>query len=191
MRKNLWLTVWLALPILVFSGLVAWIFLTFSRPQAMHATPVGPGAGDTGGANALGEWLAGRDPDSVERANIARREGHAVDPFTWPGGTEVVVPAPAGDPVTIAWVDPRTGLLRAVAMTRTGDAWHAVMHEVRPPAGVPVYLSVRGIEMRIREGRARVTDADGLLLMPMVVAPVVPGDTLTPDPLRVELALPG
>jgi hypothetical protein len=73
-RKNLLITVWLLLPVAVVGGLTWWIFHTYTRPKAMNAVPVGAGAGDTGGANALGEWLAGNDPDEIRREKRVEAE---------------------------------------------------------------------------------------------------------------------
>lgn len=189
-RKNLILTVWLALPILVFAGLVVWIFASMGgggeRPE-----PIGPGAGDTGGANAIGEWLAGRNPDDVERANIARRQGASVDPFGWPGGTRVEVEAPDAGVVSVGWVDPDTGLLRAVALRRAGDGlWAAVLKDNRPPPGTLVFVSDRGLAQQIREGRREVVDDAGALLLPQPVAPAPVEHTAASAPLTVRLSMP-
>ncbi len=188
------LTAWLLLPILVFAGLVAWIFATMSGPKAMTPDGVGQGAGDTGGANALGEWLAGRSPNQVERANIARRQRQAVDPFWWPGGTRVVVDAPGADSVTLGWIDAATGLLRAVVLRQPGDAegaWAAVLREHRPAEGSLIYLSAHGMAQRIKGGRGDVVDDEGRTLVPTPVAPVSIGDTPTAEPLTLELDAPG
>lgn len=197
MRKNLLLTLWLALPILVFSGLVAWIFLNGARPPEMDVRPIGPGAGDTGGANALGEWLAGRNPNTVERANIARRQGHAVDPFWWPGGTEVVVEVGDGPGVTgqrgisLGWIDAETGVLRAVVLRASGDGvWSAVLRTQRPDEGALVYLSRDGIEQHIRDGFSAVTNGAGSALVPISVRPVPTAGVAASEPLRVVLTLP-
>lgn len=194
MRKNLALTMWLLLPILVFAGLVGWIFVTMSREPLMDEAARGPGAGDTGGANAFGEWLAGRDPDDVQRANTARRQGLSVDPFWWPGGTEVVVRSPDDRPVSIGWIDPATGLLRAVVLRRgeIGDGvWSSLLIENRPEPGAAVYLSDRGMRQRIAGGRAEVVDDGGALVLPRTVGPVPAGQTLSSEPIRLELEPPG
>ena len=172
------LTAWLLLPILVFAGLVAWIFATMSGPKAMTPDGVGQGAGDTGGANALGEWLAGRSPNEVERANIARRQRQAVDPFWWPGGTRVVVEAPSAEGITLGWIDEETGLLRAVVLRH------------RPAEGSLIYLSAHGMSQRIKGGRGEVVDGSGRTIVPVPVAPVGVGDTPTAEPLTLELPLP-
>jgi len=193
-RKNVLLTLWLALPIAIFAGMVAWIFESKGRPKAMDVAPVGPGAGDTGGANALGEWLAGRDPNRVERANIARRQGQAVDPFWWPGGTRVVVEAAEGrGPVSMGWVDADTGLLRSVVLRRDGGeargGWGAVLRDHRPAEGSLVYVSANGLTQRIRDGVGEVVDDAGALVVPVSVAPVPVGETATSEPLTVALPL--
>lgn len=93
-RKNLILTLYLASPIAVFAGLYVLIFVTLDKEKLMADSPaIGAGAGDTGDANAIGQWLAGRDPDAVSIANKAKREGLLIDPRDWPGGIELVIPA--------------------------------------------------------------------------------------------------
>ncbi len=94
MKKNIMLTLWLALPILVVAGLMAWIFVSLDKDKLMaDAPPVGAGAGDTGNANAIGELLAGKDADAISLANRAKREGVAVDPREWIGGITLRLPA--------------------------------------------------------------------------------------------------
>jgi hypothetical protein len=189
-RKNLLLTLWLALPIAIFSGMVAWIFVSKGRPKAMDEAAVGPGAGDTGGANALGEWLAGRSPNQVERANIARRQGRVVDPFWWPGGTRVVVEAADARGVSVGWVDAESGLLRSVVLRREdGGAWAAVLRDHRPAEGSLVYVSENGLMQRIRDGAREVVNEGGGLIAPIPVAPVPVGVTVTSEALTVVLPL--
>lgn len=189
MRKNLIITGWLLLPILVFASLVVWIFISAGRPKAMNATPVGPGAGDTGGANAIGEWLAGRDPDQVERANIARREHNAIDPFAWPGGTEVVVYGPETEPISFGWLDDRTGLLRSVVLVFRDGAWRTVLVEHRPSPGTPVFVCVGPMAQRISGDQRAVVAPDGSEIAPRLLGAVVPSDVLASDPLPVMLTL--
>ena len=181
------LTGWLLLPIAVFGGLVAWIFVTAARPKAMDVPAVGPGAGDTGGANALGEWIAGRDPNDVQRANIARREGKPIDPFVWPGGTEVVVAGAPADPVSFGWLDPRTGLLRAQVLRFRDGAWRAVLIEHRPPPGVPVYIARGAMSQRILGGDRVIIDASGGAVRPVSIGAVVPEGTQASDPLPLAI----
>ena len=184
---------WLALPILVFGGLVAWIFVSMSRPKLMDETARGPGAGDTGGANALGEWLAGRSPNDVQRANTARRQGQAVDPFWWPGGVRVVVEAPDAVGVSVGWIEGGTGLLRSVALRRSGEdpsLWSAVLREQRPDEGAALYVSTTGMQQRIREGRGEVIDDAGEALAARPVEPVAVGETLASDAIVVRLSWP-
>lgn len=190
-RKNLMLTLWLILPIAVFGGLVAWIFGSAGSPRKMQAVPVGPGAGDTGGANAIGEWLSGRDPNAVERANIARREGQSVDPFWWPEGTRFVVRAEgSAEQVTVGWIDAQTGLLSTVALKKQDGVWVATTRENRPAPGSPVYVSVTGIRQVIAGGERRVTDDGGALLVPRAVPPVSAVGTMSSEPIVVELVWP-
>ena len=83
--KNLLLTLWLGLPFAVLAAIIAIIFVSYGK-QKMDARPIGAGAADTGGANALGQLLAGRDPDEIERIARDLREGRLIDPLDWPHG---------------------------------------------------------------------------------------------------------
>ncbi len=59
-KQNVLLTVWLIAPILIVVFLCYWILLSLRAGPVMSETPVGAGGGDTGGANAIGEFLAAR-----------------------------------------------------------------------------------------------------------------------------------
>jgi hypothetical protein len=97
-RKNIILTLWLIAPLATFAGLYAMIFVTLDKDKPMSdAPPIGAGAGDTGNANALGQWLAGRDPDAVSLATKAKRERLMISPMDWPGGVELRIPVGAID----------------------------------------------------------------------------------------------
>ncbi|MBX3323558.1 MAG: hypothetical protein KF757_11270 [Phycisphaeraceae bacterium] len=54
------LTFWLISPIAIVALLCFWIVSSQRAGPSMIAEPVGAGAGDTGGANALGEYLRQR-----------------------------------------------------------------------------------------------------------------------------------
>lgn len=90
-KKNIILTLWLISPIATFAGLYVLIFVTLDKDRPMaDAVPYGAGAGDTGDANAIGQWLAGRNPDAVSLATKAKREGLMISPYDWPGGVRVM-----------------------------------------------------------------------------------------------------
>lgn len=59
-KQNVLLTVWLIAPILIVVFLCYWILLSLQTGPKMHAAPIGAGAGQTGGANAIGDYLASR-----------------------------------------------------------------------------------------------------------------------------------
>ncbi|MEL7473895.1 MAG: alpha/beta hydrolase-fold protein [Planctomycetota bacterium] len=59
MKKRILLMALLSTPILALVAIFYAIDLGIQNGPAMRAQPVGPGAGDTGGANAIGEWLTG------------------------------------------------------------------------------------------------------------------------------------
>lgn len=57
-KQNVLLTLWLTAPILVVAFLCYWTFVSLQAGPKMVAEPVGAGAGQTGGANAIGELLS-------------------------------------------------------------------------------------------------------------------------------------
>lgn len=67
------LTLWLVAPIVLVLGLSVWIVVSMQGEPLMHAPPVGAGAGQTGGANALGEWLAHRNDSARVRIVVEDR----------------------------------------------------------------------------------------------------------------------
>lgn len=125
------LTLYLASPILVFVGLYVLIFVTLDKEKHMADSPaIGAGAGDTGDANALGQWLAGRDPDAVSLAAKAKRERLMIDPRDWPGGIELHIPKRLikGDRVSIE--------------LRRGDQ----VESIRGEPGTPVRLTRKQVD---------------------------------------------
>ena len=85
-KKNILLTIWLALPLTIVSLLMVWIFYSLAKDRLMDdAVPYGAGAGDTGNGNAIGEWLAGHNADAISLPVKARRQGAALAPRVVPG----------------------------------------------------------------------------------------------------------
>ncbi len=56
-KQNVLLTLWLLAPFAVLAMIVGWIFYSLRAGPKMDEPGVGAGAGDTGGANAIGEML--------------------------------------------------------------------------------------------------------------------------------------
>lgn len=82
--KKVLLTVFLLSPIFLIAGLMYSFARSVDKGSPMaEARALGAGAGDTGGANALGEWLSGR------RANAA--QPRMVQPETLEGGVILIV----------------------------------------------------------------------------------------------------
>jgi len=135
-KKNLLLTLWLILPFLVVGGLVAGIFITYAKGPTMDARPVGQGAGDTGGANAIGELLAGNDPDQRARTNRDLREGTLIDPLDWPGGVSIML-QPATTAVNDIYLLSWTGNPAETPRrhTYTGNATPVPPENARPITG--------------------------------------------------------
>jgi len=88
--RKLVLTLAIILPFLLVGGMVVLVVRSLQRPGGVpmqeERVRVGQGAGNTGGANALGEWLAGRNPDAVQAAKEQQRELGFARPEGWPGG---------------------------------------------------------------------------------------------------------
>jgi len=76
-RQNVLLSIWLTLPILII-GLLIWAIALSLADPPRKMTPVGAGAGDTGGANAIGQALAGRP--TVTRHGVTSEETAADEP---------------------------------------------------------------------------------------------------------------
>ncbi|MEM7623224.1 MAG: hypothetical protein AAF235_08465 [Planctomycetota bacterium] len=114
MKNPVALTLFLLSPLAVVGGIVWWISVSLNVDRAMEAEDRGAGANDTGGANAIGEWLAGRDPDVVEQRNRAVRTGDAM------------YPADVDVPILLATLPPpavgRDAGLVAVLRERRGEA---------------------------------------------------------------------
>ncbi|MAY73953.1 MAG: hypothetical protein CMJ31_04365 [Phycisphaerae bacterium] len=111
--------------------IVGWIFVSLAAPARMEgAERRGAGAADTGGANALGELLAGHDPDAQQSANRAVREGRAVR--LGDVDRDVVIDI-AGVPLGAASVTLNSlvagRVTRSMAAERDGVAWRLT---VRP-----------------------------------------------------------
>jgi hypothetical protein len=64
--KKVFLLVLMGAPLLVLAAVLLLIAQGTANP-AMRAPPRGAGAGSTGGANAIGEYLAGNEPGTTGR----------------------------------------------------------------------------------------------------------------------------
>lgn len=69
-KKSILLTAWLILPLAVVVFLCVWIARSLQHGAIGAPAPRGQGAGQTGGANALGELLAGRRADGTSRETV-------------------------------------------------------------------------------------------------------------------------
>lgn len=76
-KQNVLLTVWLLLPAVAVGLMLFWIISSFRTGPAMHEPGVGAGAGDAGGANAVGEML--RDEDGDDDADSDDSGGNTGD----------------------------------------------------------------------------------------------------------------
>lgn len=91
-RKSLLLTTFLSMPVVLIAGLMWYFALTVNvdKPVA-HAAPVGAGWGATGGANGIGELIAG----NTGRGTVAVREGA---PLPRAAATAAAAAETAGEP---------------------------------------------------------------------------------------------
>lgn len=190
-KKNVLLTVWLLLPITIVSLLMVWIFYSLDKDRLMaDAVPIGAGAGDTGNANALGQWLAGRDPDEVATALEARRNGQLFKPNNWPGGVTVKISLLAfGDhpqSTMLVFVDDQS--LEVLAQDMIADGKGYVTLDVSQ-------VDVRGFFFYATTSEPyllgnKVVDANGRALSSISFEPQIPDPNLqVSDPMVVEVRM--
>lgn len=182
-RKNVLLTVWLLLPLIVVGGLTWWIFRSFAAGPPEKLPPVGAGAGDAGGANAIGLWLR---PD-------------AVDPRDWAGGVELTFPvdavpdrdAPGTDVSAILVVGgPEAPSLRVWRPHRRADEYVLTLTRADLEGVSGVYVSpAPGASTAVENGVVGVSDASGRALRQLLPASVETGETARSDPLAIDLGI--
>ena len=194
LKKNLLLTLWLIAPIAVVTLLCVWIFTSFERGPAMNAPGRGVGAEDTGGANALGEWLAGRDPDEVQRIKRDLREGVLIDPRTWPGGVEFRVTTNEGAaPPSAIFILPGGSLNDVFAMTLTevdATQWSILLMPEDFAEGHQVVIAPGGGSFELNAEGVVVRGPGGEALNPMVFEPISnQAERDSASPIQYELDL--
>ena len=190
-KQTLILTGWLSMPFVCLTILMVWIFTSLDKERLMDEPPVGAGAGDTGNANALGQYLAGRDPDAISDATGARRDQRAIDPLVWPGGVTIRVQqsaiAPTGDSGVMIYADSDSehmGFTTSMILDRDGY-FVVTIHEVR---GIDLAFYIgRGVSKTTTKPM-EITDANGRRLRPIILAPMIPDPGLqVSDPIVVTL----
>jgi len=197
------MAIFLIAPVAVVAVIV-WIIIASLGAHDTGSRPQGAGAGDTGGANAIGEMLAGNDPEQIERDNQQRRRGEIRDPWDWPAGFTVAVhdsalglssEDTAVSPELILWPGPGTpksDWIRVPFEPRTGGTWAATVG----PDRIDAFRSLAqgttgGGEILIGVGEIRAVDGQ-------LVGPRGPLRAITLDsvraagaddqqPLRIEL----
>lgn len=87
-KKRLWLTVFLISPAVIVAALLYVIAAMSSKPPLMDEPPVGAGAGQTGGANALGNVLAGHKADYSRQDEEAEKAAAAQPSLVQPESLE-------------------------------------------------------------------------------------------------------
>lgn len=190
-KKNILLTIWLALPITIVSLLMVWIFYSLDKDRLMDdAVPYGAGAGDTGNANAIGEWLAGNDADAISLAVKARREGLAIDPRDWPGGVEIRVQIPEGESDTprllLTLIHDEIGRYTTSGLGDSTDGWFVKRFDQEQLKGSRFVIS-RSFPSRSTDG---FVDDTGDQLRVVSFEPQIPDPNLqTSEPMVVEIRM--
>lgn len=196
-KQSLILTAWLALPFICLTILMVWIFTSLDKDKLMaDAPPVGAGAGDTGNANALGQLLAGRDPDEISSANQARRDGTAIDPFNWPGGTLLTFThtnSTDRDPTSLEARVVLESKGRITILIRTPKPLDAINTDDDAPQQWGITLDQFGPELtsaKIAVGyRTETSTSADWSLIPIPLEYIIPGETLSSDPMKVPLRI--
>lgn len=144
--KPLLLTLWLCAPILVVAGLCVWIAVTVRATPVDQAARVGQGARDTGGANAIGELLAGRDPSRRAAENRAVREGLSVRADELDRPLEVLVRVKSdllagGEPVLVLVAPNGLKLQRRPLEPQAGGLWSTELQPDDLPLGARYFIA--------------------------------------------------
>lgn len=190
-KQTFILTMWLGMPFLCLTLIMVWIFVTLDKDKLMSdAVPIGAGAGDTGNANALGQWIAGRDADAISDADRARREGIAIDPFSWPGGVLLTF-----DHDRIDGLIDESPKLTARIMITAGDVVTVfVRHpEAMSPGKWGVQLDPIGRPVTIaRISAGYASEGTDITSWPSAAIPreyIKPGDTQSSDPISIPVRI--
>ena len=197
------MAIFLIAPVAVV-GVIVWIIIASLGAQTNGTQPRGAGAGDTGGANAIGEMLAGNDPEQIERGNQQRRRGELRDPWDWPAGFTVTVhdralglssEDTALRPELILWPGPGTpesDWVRVPFEPQQDGRWAATIGPDRIDAFTSLAQGTDG-GGQILIGVGQIRAADGQLvgprgpLRPITLDEVSAAGTDDRQPLRIEL----
>lgn len=194
MKKRIWLTVFLVTPAILVA-LLLYAIAALARKPLMNEPPVGAGAGDTGGANAIGNVLAGRDAD-FSRQDEARppadqpqpAQPQLVQPETLEQGFILIVQdksgrATADSPIYLAgtlnnWnpADP------ACRLTPQSDMRWRI--EVPKPALAPMEFKFTRGSWALEELKADLSAPSNRTLAPVDLSRLGPGEKP-----RIELAV--
>jgi hypothetical protein len=190
-KKNLLLTLWLFLPFAVLATIIGIIFNSYGNKK-MDARPVGQGAGETGGANALGELLAGNDPGERERTARDLREGRLIDPLEWPDGVRFVIdsdPGALSGRTLILWSGDEGGVFMSTCSPDARCEWILPRETIREAfaAGRPGAGFYFAPSEAISFAGGRVF-ADGQPLQKIAIPPVA-ADTVS-EGVPIEIIVP-
>ncbi len=79
-KSQILLTIWFSIPVLLIAGLMYAVAYSIDHGPAWNPKRVGAGAGDTGGANAIGEYLRRRDREDSDSEEPETKDDSADDP---------------------------------------------------------------------------------------------------------------
>lgn len=186
-------------------AMIVWIIVAANPGESAQTfEPKGAGAGDTGGANAIGEALAGNDAEEIERQANEQRRGRTRDPLVWPDGFELVIHDRAlglssedmgVTPELILWpgVETPESAWQRIDFEPTGDGrWSAVVERDRVREFMNFRQGATGGGIHVSVGTPVVAEralhGPGGALRPIRLPPVVVPSGQD-GPLRVELDL--
>lgn len=179
MKKRIWLTVFLITPAVLVALLLYAIAALSSKPL-MNEPPVGAGAGETGGANAIGNMLAGHKADYSRKDEAAAGQPRMVQPESLEQGFILIVQdksarAKADSPIYLAgsvnnWnpADP------AFKLTPQSDMRWRI--EVPRPAVAPIEFKFTRGSWTLEELTADLSAPANRKLAPIDASKLAPGE---------------
>ncbi len=188
--KNLALTLWLLAPLAVVALLCWWIFYSFAAGPKMNAPARGQGAADTGGANALGELLAGNDPNQIQRENRLLREGKLTHPADWPGGLRLTIPDAGLDPTQrrpSIWFQQSDLQTHLRVMIHDEGLFTLDIPQGDLAANTTLLLGINGLKVNASTTPPTATDGEGNPATAITLPIIPPGDTARDEPLIINL----
>lgn len=182
MKKKIWLTVFLISPAIVVALLLYVIAAMSGKPKLMDSPPVGAGAGETGGANAIGNMLAGHKADFSRKDEAAEKAGQPqlVEPESLAQGFILIVQdksgrAKAESPIYLAgninnWNDADP----AYKLTAQSDMRWRI--EIPKPAVAPLEFKFTRGSWKLEELNADLSTPGNRTLPKVDISKLAPGE---------------